>query len=71
MPPPQEISDKTGQPGIGKNARVTLAAKHSDTETMSATTWTGKKSITVAPERPKPLVTDPVSCLNDPCAYLA
>lgn len=59
MPPPQEISDKTGQPGIGKNARVTLAAKHSDTETMSATTWTGKKSITVAPERPKPLVTDP------------
>lgn len=60
MPPPQEVSDKTDQPGIGKNARVTLAAKHSDTETMAATTWTGKKSITVEPERAKPLITDAV-----------
>ncbi len=61
MPPPMSVSDKTSQPGIGKNAKVTLASKHSDTETMVATTWAGKNTIAVEHQRPKPLLTDPVS----------
>lgn len=58
MPPPQDVSDKTGDAGIGENSSVTLSAKHSETEVMTAVTWAGKKKIGVQTDRPKPLITD-------------
>lgn len=60
MPPPQDVSDKTGDEGIGENSKVTLSAKHSETEVMTAVTWAGKTKIGVQNDRPKPLITDKV-----------